>query len=72
LLAPLLDWTLRLTLTSSPDLLTLRVPVADCPLRVVAVVVRLDVLPDVVRLVVPLVRRPDQLPPVPEELRLTL
>ena len=33
-LAPLLDWTLRLTLTSSPDLETLRVAVPVLPLRV--------------------------------------
>jgi hypothetical protein len=36
------------------------------------VVVRLELLPVVVRLVVPLVRAPDQLPPVPGALRLTL
>jgi len=58
--------------TSSPDLLTLRVPVADSPLRVWAVVVRLELSPVAVRLVVPLVRGPDQLPPVPGALRLTL
>jgi hypothetical protein len=72
LLAPLLVWTLRSTVTSSPDLLTLRFAVADCPLRVWAVVVRLELLPVVVRLVVPLERAFDQLPPVPGALRLTL
>ena len=63
---------MRSTVTSSPDLLTLRFAVAVSPLRVWAVVVRLDPLPVVVRLVVPLVRAFDQLPPVPGELRLTL
>jgi hypothetical protein len=72
LLAPELLWTLRFTWTSSPDLVTFRVPVAVCPPRPWTLVVRLEVLPDAVRLVVPLVRRPDQLPPVPEAFRLTL
>jgi hypothetical protein len=65
LLAPVLLWTLRSTLTVSPSLLTLRVPVAVCPLRPWAVVVRVDESPDVVRDVVPLLRELDQLLPPP-------
>jgi hypothetical protein len=65
-------WALRFTVTSSPDFVTLRFAFTVSPLRVWAVVERLDVLPVVVRLVVPLERGPDQLPPVPGALRLTL
>ena len=65
-------WALRSTVTSSPDLLTLRFADAVSPLRVWAVVERLEPLPVAVRLVVPLERAFDQLPPVPGELRLTL
>jgi hypothetical protein len=72
LLAPLVDWAFRFTVTSSPDLLTFRLAVAVSPLRVWAVVVRLEPLPVAVRLVVPLVRAFDQLPPVPGALRFTL
>ena len=46
--------------------------VADWPLRVWAVVVRFEPLPVAVRLVVPLERAFDQLPPLPEGLRFTL
>ena len=63
LLAPLVDWALRFTVTSSPDFVTLRLPLTVSPLRVCAVVERDDVLPEVVRWVVPLERAPDQLPP---------
>jgi hypothetical protein len=53
-------------------LLTLRSAVADCPLRVVAVVVRLALSDDRLVVVDPLVRGPDQLPPLPDGFRFTL
>jgi len=53
-------------------LLTFLVAVAVSPPRPVAVVVREDVLPEVVRLVEPLLRAFDQLPPLPLGFRLAL